>query len=202
MTPALFHWPEIPSLPPMGAPVVVCVGINPCRAVARQQLRDAARVILGSWVALSPDQIQLRETERGPVYAHKLGGAPVALSFSYCDNAGWIALLRGAAVGIDALRVQPFAEMESVAANYLGPAALAEVAADADPPRRFARAWTAHEARLKLAGRALVEWSTTSAVMLTAQAREYSLERDDTIVTLVAHPDQFAPSPCSASVSM
>jgi phosphopantetheinyl transferase len=202
MSPALFHWPEIPSLPPIGEPVVVRVATDSRRAVARQQLRDAARIILGSWAALSPAQIQLRETERGPVYTQNLGGAGIALSFSYCENAGWIALLRGTAVGIDALRVQPFAEMESVAASYLGPDALAAVAADADPPRRFARAWTAFEATLKLTGRTLIEWRAASVVMPTTQVREYSLERDDTIVTLVTHRDQCVPSPCRASASM
>jgi hypothetical protein len=85
-------------------------------------------------------------------------GQAVRLSFSYSHDAAWVALLLGGSVGVDAMRPEAFAEMPSVARLFLGPRAWSVIGSSAGPMRAFARAWTEHEATLKLAGQDLVEW--------------------------------------------
>ena len=159
-------WPDLPPRPPLGEPVLVRVTTSPLRAIARQQLRAAVQKILSTWDP-APD------------------APPVATSFSYCENSGWIALRRGGPVGIDATRLAPFAEMESVARLYLGLEAAAVIAASSSPARAFALAWTSLEARCKCQGRGLTEWSDFSPLPWFSPHREFVHETADLVVTLV-----------------
>ncbi|MSU51318.1 MAG: 4-phosphopantetheinyl transferase, partial [Opitutus sp.] len=152
---SLFHWPQLPPLAPPGRPVLIRVAAAAIRAVAREQLRVAARQILAAWSGRPAHKRQWHETSHGPVYESQIGGLPVAISFSYSGDGGWIGLLRGGAIGVDAMLVAPFAEMDAVARLYLGPATAAAITAAADPARAFALAWTKHEARLKCHRRGL-----------------------------------------------
>lgn len=187
-THGIFDWPAVPPLPPPGEPVVVRVATASVRAIARKEVRDAARAILAAWAGLPPDAVALHESAQGPTCAVTLHGHGVRLSFSYCEDAGWIAMVRGADIGIDALRAQDFAEMSSVATCYLGPDVAAEVGSAADPARAFARAWTALEARLKLTRRALREWHEGTAEHAPTALRKDSMEHAGTVVTWVTSP--------------
>jgi hypothetical protein len=158
-------WPDLPPLPPAGEPVLVRVTTSPLRAIARQQLRAVVQQILSTWDP-APD------------------APPVATSFSYCENSGWIALRRGGPVGVDATRLTPFAEMESVARLYLGPAAASVIAASCSPTRAFALAWTSLEARLKCQNRRITEWSDFPPPALFPSHCEFVHETADLIVTL------------------
>jgi len=130
-------WPQCPAFPAEGEPVLV--------RVAGRELRGALGEILEKWGGAS----SWRETSRGPVCDG------VDISLSYAGDAGWIGLLRGGWIGIDAVQLEAFAEMDAVARLYLAPAAVKE----ARNPNAFALAWTEMEARLKCMKRGLAEWS-------------------------------------------
>lgn len=157
------HWPQVPALPAPGQPVLVRVATMASRRVARVQLREATNKILAAWTGRAPPVPFLHETPHGPVCHEAIDGQAVRLSFSYSNDAAWVALLLGGSVGVDAMRPEAFAEMPSVARLFLGPRARSVIASSADPVRAFARAWTEHEATLKLAGRDLAEWRDDSA---------------------------------------
>lgn len=212
-------WPEIPALPPIGEPVLLRVLTATNRSTARIQLRTAACEILAAWSG-SESSSRLRETPRGPVWPSLIGGYSVSLSFSYGAGAGWIALVRGGAIGVDAMRAEPCDEIADVARLYLGPTAWPAIAASPDPALAFARAWTKFEALLKYTGRHLVEWrereSTVTSVLCENLSNQsawpvlvagnprvppvsiedlgfYVLEHDLTVVTLVASTIEYAP---------
>ena len=180
------HWPHRPPLPAPGEPVLLRVSTAGPRAAARQQLRAATRTVLAAWSDLPLSAIFLRETAHGPVFPTALRGHPVAFSFSYTATAAWVALALDSPVGVDALLVQPFPEMESVARLYLGPAALAEIESSPNPAHPIARHWTALEARQTLSHRPLCEHPSLLADRPTL--REYSLDDGATVVTLVLAP--------------
>jgi phosphopantetheinyl transferase len=182
---AVSYWPHVPPLPPTGEPALVRVPTSRLRAAARQQLRDAARAILALWADLSPTSVVLRESPHGPDCLTAIRGSSVVLSFSYTEDFGWIAFLRGGAIGVDAIRVRPFADIPDVARLYLGPAALADIQRSPNPPHRFARHWTALEARIKLSHGALVEWPSVFSTADFPLVREHVLEHADTVVTVV-----------------
>ena len=155
----IYRWPELPPLPAAGRPVLVRVATDGNRPVARQQLRSVLREILGSWSGLAVVELPLRETERGPVWCGLLQGETLDVSLSYTADEGWLALCRGAAVGVDAMEITAFAEMTDVVRLYLGPEMADNLVKAADPAGAFAQAWTAREAQLKCLKRGLTEWS-------------------------------------------
>ncbi|MEO7412455.1 MAG: hypothetical protein ABIZ81_03790 [Opitutaceae bacterium] len=148
------------AAPAVGEPVVVRLPPAAPRAVARRQLRAAAREIISAWSERPPARLELRETSTGPCYAGRIDGASVDLSFSYADGSAWIGLVRGRRIGIDAMGVRDFPEREAVARLYLEPAAFAAMQGSAEPARAFARSWTEFEAMLKCQRRPLAERST------------------------------------------
>jgi len=181
----LFHWPEMPALPPPGQPVLVKVDTAMSRPTARQQLRETVQCILSAWRGSASQAPSWRETPCGPIWPDRTGELPVAASFSYSDNTGWIGLVRGGLIGVDAMRACPFPEMEEVALLYLGPAAAVAIRAAIDPARAFAIAWTGWEAQLKCQGRSLTEWPSapvTSGIRFTGQQTHI---QDDVVVSVV-----------------
>jgi phosphopantetheinyl transferase len=110
----------------------------------------------------------------------------VAASFSYCNDTGWIGLVRGGSIGVDAMRACRFSEMADVALLYLGPASAAAIRADDDPARAFAIAWTGWEAQLKCQGHSLTEWPgapVTSGIRFTSQQLHFMDEMVVSVVT-------------------
>ena len=179
------RWPERPPLPRPGEPVLVRVETAPARREARQQLRVAAREILAAWSGRPAGAIEWRETQRGPICGPTPDRTSVSLSFSYDGDAGWIGLVRGGTIGIDAMKAAPFAEMPAVARLYLGPIASDAIAAAADPARVFALAWTEMEARLKLQRRDLTEGTFASGPSECSPFVRHRCFDDDTVVTLL-----------------
>ncbi|HXF11100.1 MAG TPA: hypothetical protein VN625_09970 [Desulfuromonadaceae bacterium] len=154
---SIFQWPDLPSLPPVKQPVLVRLVTSGPRSAARQELRLALRQVLAAWSGLAPERLPLLETSRGPQWQGLLADESLDISLSYCDGEGWIGLIRGAVLGIDAMLVQPFAEAESVARHYLGKPVMERICASRDPAKAFASAWTGLEARLKCLKRELTE---------------------------------------------
>ncbi len=153
-----YCWPELPRLPSSGEPVLIRVAASPERPVARREARAALRVILASWSGLPPSRVLLEESCIGPLWPNRLAGETLDINFSYGANEAWIGLVRAGRIGVDVMRVEPFAESQAVARAYLGPEAAAAIALAPDPDRAFAAAWTEREARLKCAKRGLTEW--------------------------------------------
>ena len=153
------RWPQMPALPAAGRPVLVRVATEGARAAARKQMRSVLREILAHWSGLATEALPIVETERGPVWQGLLAGESLDISFSYSAGGGWLALCRGAAVGVDAMEITAFAEMTDVARLYLGPEMADNLVKAADPAGAFAQDWTAREAQLKCLKRGLTEWS-------------------------------------------
>jgi hypothetical protein len=74
MRDAIWYWPECPDLPPPGRFVLICVRSGTPRAEARLKLRAVLRQILAAWTQISPEQLPLKETTRGPAWESRLRG--------------------------------------------------------------------------------------------------------------------------------
>jgi phosphopantetheinyl transferase len=179
------RYPELPALPPSGEPVLVRVATVTPRQSARNELRAALRHILAAWTGLAPRELPLRETPRGPVWLGDLDGHSLDISLSYGEGEGWIGLLRGGWIGVDAMRATPIAEAGQVARDYLGPGASSELRSAADPVHAFALAWTELEARLKCVKRELTEWPG-SQIDAAAQCSTVHITLPDAVVVAVA----------------
>ena len=182
---SIYHWPQMPALPPAGRSVLVRVSTDDTRAVARKQVRSALGKILANWSGLAAVELPLLETEQGPVWRGCLAGASLDISLSYAANEGWLALCRGAAVGVDAMVIGVFPEMVDVARLYLGPAVVDSLTQAADPAEGFAQAWTAREAYLKCLKRGLVEWSPAE-ILLPVEWFSVTLEDATGLVVAMA----------------
>jgi phosphopantetheinyl transferase len=188
------EWPRVPALPPPGQAVLIRVGELSSRPTAREKLRAVLREVLSAWSGLAAEALPLRETARGPVWPELLAGHPLDLSLSYAGGEGWIGLLRGAAIGVDAQRVGAFAEMDDVAGNYLEPKTVAAIQQSADPQRAFALAWTELEARLKCLKRGLVECSSERAAALAeCESRSFVVAEKLAVTVASARPDPGRP---------
>lgn len=153
-----FDWPELPPLPSPGEPVLIRIATPVSRSAARQKLRAVLRRVLADWSGRAPEHLPLVETSHGPRWQGSLAGHSLDISLSYCDGEGWIGLIRGGAIGVDAMRVRPVAEAEAVARHFLGPDVLAAIRESRVPEHAFALAWTEREARLKCLKLGLTEW--------------------------------------------
>ena len=169
-----FQWPEPPPLPRRGVPVLLRVPVPAERMEAQVALRSALRTVLAGWSNQLADALPLRETAHGPEWVGLLGGETLALSLAYTGAEGWLGLRRGGAMGVDAMMVEPFAEMTAVARTYFDPDTVAKLVKSRQPELDFAVAWTTLEARLKCLKRPLAEWSDASAVTLNMCAVQTS----------------------------
>ncbi len=182
-------WPELPSLPPPGQPLLIRVRTAATRASTRQELRTVLRQVLAAWTEISPEHLPLQETARGPVWPGLIAGHALDISLAYAANEAWIALLRGGRVGVDAMLVTKFAEADAVSRLYLGPDVGARIRRSADPDRAFALAWTEFEARVKCLKGELGEWSATSAHALSRCGCRHHASFDQVVVAVASHPD-------------
>jgi 4'-phosphopantetheinyl transferase len=180
----IHHWPELPSLPPAHQPVLVRVVTASDRRTARQLSREVLREILAAWSGVPADQLPLAESPRGPIWSGTLHGESLALSLSYTENEIWIALLRGGRIGIDAMPLQSFPEIESVAQNFFPPSIAAAIQQSKNPAHAFASAWTALEARVKCLGQDLTEWSPARDAALATCHDEVLSPSDNILLTL------------------
>ena len=135
------------------------------RVGARGRIRLALRELVASTLQIDVARVAI-ESLPGHAPVLLVDGAPVPAGISLAHD-GWISVAAyhaQGAVGIDVMQVQVTSDWYDVARDYLGPAALALLAATSDELRAtaFARAWTAREASLKCWGRGLIEWSEPS----------------------------------------
>ena len=186
----IFHWPEMPELPPLHQPVLIRVVTAPARPVARRELRTLLRQVLVQWNGLASEQLPLRETPSGPVWSGLLDGHSLDISLSHAEGEGGIGMMRAGWIGVDIMRIQSIPETREVARHYLGPEAWKTIQHAADPALAFATAWTALEARLKCLKQSLRETSGTGAPDLAACAIQ-SLIQPDRLMLSVATRDDF-----------
>lgn len=161
------RFPNAPAAPEQGEAHVWRVELPPTegRAAARRALRE----ILGTYLGITAEAVELTAGERGkPALASRepaagdkargADGAPLSFNLSHSDGLALVAVTAGGtAVGIDVERLRPRRDLARLAARWL-PAADAEAIATADEADReklFYAAWTRHEARAKCTGSGL-----------------------------------------------
>jgi phosphopantetheinyl transferase len=188
----IFHWPEMPALPPPEQPVLIRVATTQSRSTARQELRVVLRATLAAWSNLLPEQLPLRETAAGPVWPGALAGQALDISFSYADGEGWIGLLRGGWIGLDVMPIQRIAEAEAVAQHFLEADELETIQQSAHPALAFATAWTTLEARLKCLKQPLRESSASAGGRLEKKCATENLLQPNHFVVTVATAAQLA----------
>jgi 4'-phosphopantetheinyl transferase len=140
------------------------------RAAARARVRGALREVLGQMAGLAPDAIVIQSTPGcAPAlsFPGRHGPAP-GISISHDEPLSLAAIHLHGPVGVDLMRVQDIPDWRAVAHDYLGPhaTALLDAAPAAERAAAFARAWSAHEARLKCHGLQLTEWTPALAARL------------------------------------
>jgi hypothetical protein len=170
-------YPPAPPLPPAGQTVLL-------RVADKSQVREVLRQILAAWSGLPREKLPLIETSRGPKWIGLLAGDSLDISISYCQQEGWLGLLRGGWIGIDATRLEPFPEALEVARHYFDPAVHAAIQQSPDPARAFALAWTELEARVKCLKRDLLEWSPSRAGLTARCVIQNFVSADATVVTV------------------
>lgn len=134
------------------------------RAAARQMLRARVRNVLAAHLACPAAQVELLSS---PGSGLRLADPKqrIGLSLSHESGLSLAAIHLAGAVGVDLLSVPAApvwqAEIPTLAADYLGPDCARHLASlpPAQQLAAFARAWTAHEACLKLHGEGLREWN-------------------------------------------
>jgi 4'-phosphopantetheinyl transferase len=150
------------------------------RNAARARVRMALREALGQLAGVAPAAITIQSTPgRAPAvsWPDMRGPAP-GVSISHDEPLSLTAINLHGPVGIDLMRVTEIPDWRAVAHDYLGPhaTALLETSLPARRAAAFARAWCAHEARLKCHGLQLVEWSPRLGAQLgDCHCRELAL---------------------------
>jgi hypothetical protein len=100
---------------------------------------------------------RLEETPKGPrLLPQHEEDSPLRISISYAAPDAWLGIAWGAEVGIDAVRIHAFEELQEVADLYLPGGARALQTAEC-PEESFALAWARLESCLKMDGRPLQE---------------------------------------------
>jgi len=171
MSPSISVWPQTPPLPPVNEPVLIRAATSPARPVARQELRKVLRQVLVGWSGIPATHLPLAESSRGPCWDGLLDGHGLDISLSYAEDEGWIAVVRGACIGVDAMKLKSVPDAETVARNYFHPGFAAKLQGAVEPTRIFAEAWTELEARIKCRRHGLTEWSPASDQALDQSTR-------------------------------
>jgi 4'-phosphopantetheinyl transferase len=184
----IYKWPDLPPLPPPGKPLLLRLATSISRQTARLEVRAVLHSMLAAWCGIPADQLPLAETKNGPAWIGLPDGPAMDISLSYSGDEGWIGLIRGGSIGIDAMRIQHIPEFEEVARNYLDPSALKEIRQAPDPDTAFAQAWTQLEARLKCMKRKLKEWNDRSAKMMAACEVQTAILSEGMVVSVATIP--------------
>ena len=162
---------------PVGGVRVIAVAGQPDRPAARAAIRSALQAALADFCGAPPAQVRVH-TAPGRAPHALVGAARVGLSISHDEGLSVAAIRMQGAVGVDVMRIVDAPDSTAVARDYLGPDAARALAALPAPARAaaFARAWSAHEARLKCLGLALAEWNPAlAAALATCSVRMLAL---------------------------
>ncbi len=181
----IYHWPQRPDRAAACEPTLIRVDVPAHRPAARIRLREVLREVLESWSDGGQKCPPLLETQRGPQWTDLLGDELLDLSLTYSGEVAWIGLLQGGWIGVDAMFIHPFAELDAVAGDFLGPATQAEIRSSRDPAQAFALAWTDMEARLKCTKTDLVEYHRRDAAAI-ANCKSRTLILPERIALTVA----------------
>jgi hypothetical protein len=184
----IIRWPQMPTLPRPGEPVLIRVSTGAPRRQARQASRVVLRQVVSIWSGRAPEAVPLHETSRGPEWHGELAGHSLGISLSYSEAEAWIGLLLGGVIGVDAVRPMRFAEMEMVGRVYLGPSAWQQIHGARDPARAFALAWTGMEARMKCLKQPLTEWRANEGHPSSKGLRAWRCLDGHYVVTVVTGP--------------
>lgn len=130
------------------------------RTEARQRIRLAVREAVAQWLGTDIDDVSVA-SQPGQAPRLLLTGRAAWLSISHDEGLSLAAVHLHGPVGVDVIRVQEIADWQALARDYLGPDVAAQLGAcpHDQRPLALAQAWTAREAGLKCAGRALDEWN-------------------------------------------
>lgn len=125
------------------------------RDEAREAIRKAVCEVLGGAVEV------VSTPGSAPTVTVDGVASAIGLSISHEDGISMAALHRDGPVGVDVMKVQLPSDWARVAHDYLGMSVavqLAALGAEARP-LAFAQAWAEREAKFKLLGESLTEWS-------------------------------------------
>jgi len=120
--------------------------------------RGSLRALLGTCLGLPPGEVRLCYGEHGkPALSAAHERPELQFSLAHSHDRALIAVALGRAVGADLERVRADLDHVAIARQVLGEACAEELAGldERDRPKRFALAWTRHEARIKAVGGAL-----------------------------------------------
>jgi 4'-phosphopantetheinyl transferase len=150
------------------------------RVDARARIRVALREALGELAGLPPEAVMIQSTAGcAPAVSYLRPAATLPrISISHDEPLSLAAIHLHGPVGIDVARVQDIPDWRAVAHDYLGPHAARLLDAELPEHRAaaFARAWSAHEARLKCHRLQLAEWTPRLAdVLASCHCRALSL---------------------------
>ncbi len=143
------EWPT-PLAFPTADPLFVLIHIShtPRSAKGRLKVREVLREVLRSWAS---GPVLVHETATGPQIAEPIRGEAVFVSISYANDSAWLGISLKRPLGIDAVRIESFPEMEDLARLYLGEEVWQAIVGSQKPTLTFARHWAALEARCKRA---------------------------------------------------
>lgn len=115
--------------------------------------RGALKVLLGTWVGQSPEQLRLSTRDGGKPWMPDHPG--VFFNLSHSQDRALIAVTHTGEVGVDLEVLRPEPGLPALAGRVFTPGEQAELLSDgeaADLVHRFFRGWTRKEACLKAAG--------------------------------------------------
>lgn len=168
----------------------VATPVSADRTTARTQVRSVLRETLAQ--LLDQPAASITWVSRpGQAIAVESSPVPLGLSISHAPGLSVVAIGRGAALGVDLMRmehgVDDAPDWPRVAADYLGPAVAAALHKRPASQRQttFIQAWTRHEAGLKCLGLGLTEWSPALGQQL-ATCRVLTLDFTDPSLAWIA----------------
>jgi 4'-phosphopantetheinyl transferase len=129
------------------------------RNAARRAIRLAASEALAAVLGVAVADIAIDSAPGTPPRILLAGQAShIGISFSHDAQYALAAFSLQGPIGADLMQVQDIPDWQTVARDYLGPAALAALLAAADRPHAFTQAWTRREAALKCHAQQISEW--------------------------------------------
>ena len=127
------------------------------------------RAVLGRYLGLGPDAVELDRSEAGKPFVRKEGGgqSPITFNLSHAHGRALIAVSKGREVGVDLERIRSDVEVVKLSKRYFAPSEQASIMELAQEQRaaKFFRYWVAKEAVLKAQGIGLRALSQCEIIM-------------------------------------
>ncbi len=117
--------------------------------------RSTLRIILSSYVRLSPEQIQFNYSPKGkPSMAPSCNQERITFNLSHSDTLALYGIRRGHPIGVDIEYMRPMEDVDKLAQRFFSPREYGLIASLSSPDKEntFFRFWTAKEAFLKATG--------------------------------------------------